>query len=327
MLYVNVNIEMSIKQVGSSQEETSYSDRLLMKAFKAARSIQDLREITEAEGSRDAYLTAKETWRELHRTVDESTGREIKEGIPGREIDLGRTTYKIHGITHAGTREERDFLRRHVKKYIEDGEKVYTEQGIRGMYFDDFDEVKEIDDYSWASEKIERQRAGELGFDAESEHVDSLKSRVMKKVFSAVSSGEKIYGGKIKHVLGNLASRFLMEPENLGTGENFLSFTLHKEASKNPGKLSVLQSHYEGTFLPQPVEREWLRNQSQELEIYTHSRNERIADYIINEAGDVWNKDQVIHVITGAAHQPGVLYYIDQYKHGFREPETIDVSR
>ncbi|MDY6780600.1 MAG: hypothetical protein SV760_08670, partial [Halobacteria archaeon] len=58
--------------------------------------------------------------------------------------------FHVHGITHADTDEEREFLRRHVSEFVDNGAVVYCEQGIRRMYFSDFDDVYEMDDYRWA---------------------------------------------------------------------------------------------------------------------------------------------------------------------------------
>ncbi|MFB6283130.1 MAG: hypothetical protein ABEK59_04245 [Halobacteria archaeon] len=318
---------MSTKQAGYYGVNVPYSDRLLIKNLKAARSIKDLQEITGIHGPQRAYVKAKKEWHRLHGNGRESYGKEIEDGgIPGKKIEVGKTTYKIHGITHSGTEEERKFLKEHVAEMIDKDHDVYTEQGIRRMYFQDLDDVQEMDDYSWASKELRRRRNAEPENSDSSGsklRIENLRSGLMRTAFKVITTGEKIYGRRIKRTMGGIASDFLTRPSNMGTGEDFISFTLNRKASRNPEKLEKLQNHYERTFLPQPVEREWLRNQSEVLELYTHSRNERITDYVLDVVGDPWKNDATVHVIAGAAHQPGILYYLNDYRHGFRDRETL----
>lgn len=46
--------------------------------------------------------------------------------------------------------------------------------------------------------------------------------------------------------------------------------------------------------------------------LVTHARNERMAEYVMYHAEDETN----VHVIVGAAHQPGVRYYLEAFRDG-----------
>jgi hypothetical protein len=107
----------------------------------------------------------------------------------------------------------------------------------------------------------------------------------------------------------------------MATGEDFASFVLARRAAENPERLGALQRYYETAFLPQPVEREWLRRHDPELEAVSHARNERMADYVVFHA----DGEETVHLIVGAAHQPGVVYYLERHRDGLRDVEGFDL--
>ena len=127
--------------------------------------------------------------------------------------------------------------------------------------------------------------------------------------YSLIESGADVYGKTFAAALGDTASTFLMDHEHLATGEDLTSHELSKAAAENPEKLVELQHYYNCAFLPQPLEREWLRRHDHELELFTHARNERIAAWALYHADDA-----PVHLIVGAAHQPGVCYYLRAYR-------------
>ena len=129
-----------------------------------------------------------------------------------------------------------------------------------------------------------------------------------------------MYGDRFTNALGDVVTDFLTAHEELATGEDFASFQLSRQAAEDPARLEELQQYYETVFLPQPLEREWLRRHDPELELFTHARNERIAAYVLYNAP----ADTPVHVITGAAHQSGIAYYLRAYLDGEWEYEPFE---
>jgi hypothetical protein len=293
------------------------AERRRLDALRNADSLAALVALTDAADAHDAYFAAKREWRRLR-------GRELAAepstaGIPGTRVPVGDTTFHVHGVTHADTGAEREFLRDHVTDALAADAGVYCEQGIRPMYFDDLADVCAMDDYRWAM-----ARCRELG---EASAVGALNSVVAdvtdfadefrETAFSLVEAGSDLYGDEVEAVLGDLATSFLTGHADAATGSDFESFALSRAAAADPSRLPDLQRYYRREFLPQPVEREWLRRHDRELEVVTHARNERMADYAVyhNDAADA------VHLIVGAAHQPGVAYYLREHAAGDR---TLD---
>jgi hypothetical protein len=296
-------------------------EREWLDAVRGADSLAALADIIGTVSEHDAYLEAKERWKRLR-------GKEIADwggdgrGIPGTRVDLDGQAVFVHGVTHADTDEERDFLREHVTDYLADGASVYCEQGIRPMYFEDIDAVCQADDYRWAMHhcreqdidshipgEIEREFAGDESVGAD---LRSVASKFRKRTFTLIDAGKNMYGDRFTTALGDVASDFLTSHEELATGEDFASFKLSREAARNPEQLAELQQYYETVFLPQPIEREWLRRHDPELELFTHARNERIAAYVLYNAPE----NAPVHIITGAAHQSGITQYLQAYRDG-----------
>jgi hypothetical protein len=294
------------------------ADRRRLAAFRAAERLADLVDLTGAESEHAAYFAAKREWRDLR-------GRELSSApetaFPGTCVTVDGTPFCVDGVTHADTTAERAFLREHVSQLLADGAGVYCEQGIRRMYFPDRPDVCAMDDYRWAMARCAELDAESYvadllgdGFDGIAENFDSLASRFQNAVFALVHSGREVYGEEFARALGDVASDFLTSHEGLAVGDEFESFRLSRVAAEDPRHLPELQRYYERAFLPQPLEREWLRRHDPELELVTHARNERMADYAVyhHDAADR------VHLVVGAAHQPGVRYYLEQFRDGTR---------
>jgi len=298
----------------------SPDERRWLERVRAAGSLSQLQTITGADSDHEAYVQAKPTWEQLR-------SRELgdpapTDGLPGDRVVVDGQPFHVHGVTHADTDAERTFLRTHVQELLAEDEAVHCEQGIRPMYFEEFERVVEIDDYRWAMHHCRQLDFSshidgliEATFDEESGvtgNIKSAASRFREVAYSLIDSGADVYGTTFASALGDAASTFLMDHEHLATGEDFTSHELSKAAAEDPGKLPALQQYYKQAFLPQPLEREWLRRHDHELELFTHARNERIAAWALYHA----DNSRPIHLIVGAAHQPGVVYYLEAYREG-----------
>lgn len=316
----------------------STADRERLDAIRGAATLAELVGITDTDSEHDAYFTAKSEWKRLRgREVDavglpscvaDDNDAEVDSdsSIPGSSIEMDGHRFYVHGITHAGTDAERAFLRERVQRQVERGASVYCEQGIRRLYFTDFDDVRVMDDYRWAMESCRDFAAGGSStptgeFDGVSEGFDSLTDSFRETAFSLIDAGGDVYGDRFRSALGDVASAFLTSHESAATGRDFESFTANQRAAADPEQLADLQRYYEQVFLPQPLEREWLRRHDPELEIVTHARNERMADYAVTHA----DSTPEIHLIVGAAHQPGVYYYLRQIRDDDRNPTFAPV--
>jgi len=308
-------------------------ERERLDAFRRAEGLAGLVELTDADDEHDAYFAAKAEWSRLRDRQLPPAGR--GDGLPGDAVDVGGTRFVVHGVTHADTDAERAFLREHVDRYLGGGATVYCEQGIRPMYFDDFGDVCAMDDYRWALSRVDERDDG-LGGDADTEvdpeppesalpesavsefegvreDVTAMAARFRETAFALIHSGEDVYGEAFASAFGDVASAFLTDHEDAATGRDFEAFARSRRAAEDPTRLGELQRYYKTQFLPQPLEREWLRRHDPELEAVSHARNERMADYVVFHAdGD----DETIHLVVGAAHQPGVVHYLEEHRDG-----------
>ncbi len=285
--------------------------------IRQATDLPALASLLDADSIHDAYFDAKQIWAD--RTM-RNTG--ISDGLPGRHVRLGDTDVFVHGITHANTDAERSALREHVTGAIDDGRGVYCEQGIREMYLGDVEDACAMDDYRWAMARcaeadvetqIDAIPTSEFG--GFLEDLSDLSDDFREATFSLIESGSDVYGQEFASSLGDVASDFLNSHEDLATGEDFEAFQKTRRAAENPDHLAALQAYYRRSFLPQPLERDWLRRHDRKLELLTHARNERMADFLVHEA-----EADAVEVICGAAHQPGVSYYLEHYRDGARQP-------
>ena len=309
------------------------AEREWLTRVRAAERLEDLVALTDADTAHDAYLAAKPTWRDLRgRELDPPSDASVASPgeFPGVTVTVDDRAFHVHGITHADTPTEGDFLRRHVARLLDEGASVYCEQGVRAMYFDAYPDVCQMDDYSWAMARCRERdldsHADDVldapdtgGHTAFSDHVDDVADSFQAAIYDLVESGRDLYGDAYTRTLGDLAASFLMRHEDLGTGDDFASYALSRRAADDPTHLGALQHYYECAFLPQPLERDWLRRHDPELELLTHARNERMADYAVaHHDGDP------LHVVTGAAHQPGVRYYLERHREGHRSIDDFE---
>lgn len=298
---------------------------VLSTEIRDATSLTDLRVRLGSDSIHEAYFEAKEIWKSA--VGRQQAQREERTGLPGSHVRIGAQDVHVHGITHADTTEERSFLREHVSRFLDGDAAVYCEQGIRPLYFDDIDAVCEMDDYLWAMDRCERldtesrlERLPEHGIEGLRDDVAGFASQFRKATFSLIDSASSMYSDRFEAVLGDIAASFVTDHAELATGQSYEAFSLSRAASRNPERLVELQQYYERTFLPQPLEREWIRRHDRELEIVSHARNERMADYVIYHSDDT----EEIHLIVGAAHQPGVGYYLGQYRDGRELPDSFE---
>jgi hypothetical protein len=301
------------------------AERDRLEAIRGAESLAALAPVVGAGSEHDAYVRAKRDWHDLRGKELTGEPEPDPDGLPGTTVEVDGHTFSVHGITHAGTDEERAFVREHVSAAVDRGATVYCEQGIRPIYISDLDRVCEMDDYRWAlaeSEGLDREshlagsrttHDGPLA----SLGIEGVSERFREAAFSLIESGSELYGEEVTRSLGAVAASFLTGHEERATARNFASFAKSRRAARDPARLRDLQVHYERTFLPQPLEREWLRRHDPELELVTHARNERMADYAVahNE------RATEVLLIVGAAHQPGGCYYLERHRDGLRDGE------
>lgn len=310
---------------GGSDEPLPQEDEEWLDAVRDAESLEELRRLTDADTDDEAYFTAKHRWYELR---DHELPPPEKSGLPSDVVSLDGQSFHVHGVTHTGTDVERDHVQSHVEEFLDDGEEVYCEQGLRKIYFQGYPEVYEADDYDWAAELCrsigldDEDHVSDVltrGFDAVAEGAGSALNRVRERLFSAVGAGEAIYGEVFADVLGDSLSLLLSDPTALASGDDYQAYNLSDAAATDPVKLGALQRYYHRRFLPQPLEREWIRRHAPEVEVFTHARNERIADFVVYDA-----EQKEVHVVVGAAHQPGVVYYLERHAEGDRSVDDFE---
>jgi hypothetical protein len=297
-----------------------------VEAIRAVERLEELAEHFETESAHEAYFRAKRVWEAALRRRQETTPG--AEGLPGDCVVVDGHEFHVHGVTHAGTDEERAFLREHVSTFHDREATVYCEQGIRPMYFEGLSATCAMDDYRWAIKQCKDldipshlDVLPESGVDALLENLSEVATAFREATFSLIDSGTPVYGNAFERVLGDVAADFLTSHADLAVGKSYEAFTLSEAASRNPERLAELQRYYERTFLPQPLEREWLRRHDPELELVTHARNERMADYAVYHNDDA----EEVHLVVGAAHQPGVVYYLERYREGRTVPDPFEL--
>lgn len=313
---------MDWRTEGLSEEEQTF-----LTGVRTASSLSAVAELLGVPDEHEAYLEARERWKQLREGRLEPPA--AIDGVPGDVVEIDEHEFWVHGITHADTDAERSFLRGAVRGFLDDGAAVYCEQGIRPMYFGDIDGICEMDAYRWALRECQRhdfdshiQELFNDEFETVSEQVTAVASRFREQTFSWIDAGEELYGERIVQVLGDLASGWVTTHSDLATGRTFEAFSRREAAATDPRNLSELQQYYRLVFLPQALEREWLRGHDPELEIVTHARNERMADYV------VYHNDTAerVHLIVGAAHQPGVVEYLQAHRDHGRVVDSFEFA-
>jgi hypothetical protein len=307
-----------------SGDALSAAERDRLDRLRSADSLAELVVVSDAETEHDAYLRARSEWRSL---LDRllAPAEPTADHLPGRAVEVDGTRIVVHGITHADTEAERGFLRDHVTSYLDAGEAVYCEQGIRSMYFSDLPDACEMDDYRWALERCSNLAvdshlsADPRSFDGLLEDLTGVAAKFREAVFSLLHSGADVYGEEFAMAVGDVATDFLSGHEDLARAREFEAFVRSRRAAEDPTRLPHLQRYYATVFLPQPIEREWLRRHDPELEIVSHGRSERMADYAVYHADDA----PTVHVVTGAAHQPGIRYYLERHRDGHRRSDAL----
>lgn len=293
-----------------------------MAVIESATNLEELADGLDEVTPHAAYFRAKEIWASAKRA--EQATRAEPPGLPGTTVAVAGTPFHVHGITHADTTAERKELHTAIDRWSAEAG-IYCEQGIRSLYFQDMPTVYEMDDYRFALAQCRdlpaEERFSEDPVDALRENLTSLLGEFRETAFELIDSGEEVYGERFARALGDVAADFTRDHADYAIAHDYEAFRLHHEASQDPDRLVDLQHYYERRFLPQPLERDWLRRHDPALEIVTHGRNERIAEYAVYHAADV----PEVHLIVGAAHQPGVAYYLAEYGRERPIPETIDL--
>ena len=309
----------------AESEPLSDAERERLAALRSARSLADLVALTGEDSEHEAYFRAKREWYDLRGR--ELSGTDPGDGIPGDTVVVEDVPFHVHGVTHANTEAEGAFLRRGVDR-LPEGATVYCEQGIRGMYFQDVGGVCEMDDYRWAVRRCEEldleSHLAEYGpeFEGLLDGVTDAAEEFRDAVYSLIDSGSDVYGERFQNALGDVATAFLTGHKDMATGEGFEAHRLSRAAAVDPDRLVDLQRYYASRFLPQPVEREWLRRHDPELEAVSHARNERMADYAVHHHETA----PAVHLVVGAAHQPGVTYYLERHRDGDRTVEEFELA-
>jgi hypothetical protein len=307
-------------------------ERERLAALAGAESLADLVALTGAESEHAAYMQAKEEWSRLwERRQRADPAPSVAAGeLPGESVTVGDATVHVHGVTHAGTETEREFLRERVGRLLDSGAAVYVEQGLRQLFFAEMG-VCEMDDYRWALARCETVDRTELDQFAEASSVpvpvpadrlDGLSERLRHAAYALIEDYSDVYGEGVARRLGSIASTVLTDHEGLATGEEYEAFALRQQAVADPSRLGALQAYYRRAFLPAPVEREWVRRHDPDLELVTHARNARMADYAVYHHADA----AAVHLVVGAAHGPGVVYYLRQHRDGERSVADFELA-
>ncbi len=288
------------------------AERERLAAFRRAERLADLVALTEADSERDAYVAAKEEWTTLWRRLDRDRDHDAAVALPGERVTVNGVTFHVHGVTHTGTDAERSYLRKRVDRLLTSGGTVYAEQGLRPLHFEAMD-VCAMDDYRWA---LDRRVAGERGVGAvptPDDRIASATERVRRYAYRLVAAGGAVYGERVERALGSAVSGLLTGHAARATGDGYEAFALRRQVAIDPTRLPALQAYYRRTLLPQPVERAWVRRHDEDLEWVTHARNARMADYAVHH-----HDSGPVHVVVGAAHGPGVAYYLRRHRDGER---------
>ncbi len=156
--------------------------------------------------------------------------------------------------------------------------------------------------------------------------VEQLRGRFREAALSLLETDvTETADSPLRRALTDVMSAFSPTHEDMAIGRDAESLGHRRRAATDPTKLAVLQRYYERAFLPQPLEREWLARHDAELEIVTHARNARMADYAVAHAtSDAQPTPDAVHLIVGAAHGPGVREYLEAHDAGDRQLDGFE---
>lgn len=265
----------------------THNGSAIPRGIQEIREVDGLSELQRLFGEAtidDAYLAAKRRWYTEMAQMEEQYSPQ-EESLFGPVV-VDDVTFSVHGVTHYGTREEREYVVERVEEWIERDEQVFIEQGIDRYIESDIrpelwsgsgetgeraDIVEEMDDFSWVRATAPEPWDKETDYDT-----------VFEDVFDEYDE------------------------------------VLSGQAATDTEQLPALQAYCEKTKLPVHLERSWLQRHAPGLAYRRHGRSERMADYAVHTAVPDQNVDRV-HIVTGAQHRTGVLDYLRAYRDGDKE--------
>jgi len=271
---------------------------------------------------KQAYKFAKQEWWDLNRKETYASNN----GLPGESVKIGDITYHVHGVNHGflGVKDNvKDYLRTETKKFLDAGCPVYVEEGFKGVLFEDM-AVEEMTDIRIAIKNYP-------------DYIKYAAKRTAVLPLKMVSTG-----------LVFLVSSIFPNSKKRGIQ---LSNVLYKTLS-DTNSIANLQNATKSYFLPEPLECDWNKDYNKESLLTINKRSEIMAYLALKHesfaqekyeraklGGDVsedkepdtiiekivYNKiknaknaigAKEIHVIVGAGHQPGILYYLKKKARG-----------
>jgi hypothetical protein len=97
--------------------DLSTTERKWIESVRSTDTLADLVRITSADSEHEAYIEAKQVWFDL---VEKESSPILRVGgLPGDRVRIDGRTYWIHGVTHADTDAEREYLRKHVFEFLD----------------------------------------------------------------------------------------------------------------------------------------------------------------------------------------------------------------
>lgn len=271
---------MSVRGRETSSYINDVSERV--QDIRNADDMDELQELTGEDGVDDAYFTAKRQWyREMEDLLSEGLGgvNELYDSV-----QMGGTTFSVHGTTHVGTAEEREYVEENIDQWISQGDKVFVEQGLIDYIGIDLDALTEPYEQTDIVETMDdRAWAYEAGMNDEEEDKDEGDMPLVQQIVWQDGSA------------------------------------LAQEVAENPDRMNELERYYEKTMLPVHLERGWLQQHAPEEDRQTHGRSERMADYAVHNAPN--SSGEQVHIVTGQRHRTGILEYLEQYQTGEKKRE------
>lgn len=264
---------------GGTGAGTVLGENGALQCIRSAEHLDELQQVMEAPAPDEAYFAARRAWHTAMKDVQSQLSPSDSFYTP---VVIEDVPFHVHGVTHYGTPEERQYVRQQVREWVDRGEQVFMEQGLDAFIGADVkqtlgenetraDIVEDMDDVSWARQNIPISDGGE------EQCLDPI-------IAAAIDGHEEV-------------------SRRAATDSTFL-----------PG----LERYCERNALPIHLEREWLQRHAPELDHWRHGRSERMADYAVHTAVPDQYIDSV-HMIVGARHRTGVLDYLREYHDGQKE--------